>query len=56
MKRLGLALESGAVHVSLVHYNTAAEVQSFGDVLARLCQKSARRATRPDFCERKPLI
>jgi cysteine desulfurase family protein (TIGR01976 family) len=36
MKRLGLGLESGAVRVSLVHYNTLAEIQTFADVLARL--------------------
>ena len=36
MRRLGLAWETGAVRVSLVHYNTAAEIHRFGDVLARL--------------------
>jgi cysteine desulfurase family protein (TIGR01976 family) len=36
MKRLGLALESGAVRASLVHYNTFEEIHSFGDVLAEL--------------------
>lgn len=34
MKRLGLALESGAVRASLVHYNTIAEIRRFGEVLA----------------------
>lgn len=34
MKRLGLALESGAVRASLVHYNTREEVREFGKVLA----------------------
>lgn len=33
MKRLGLAQESGAVRVSLVHYNTTAEIQRFREVL-----------------------
>lgn len=36
MKRLGLAIESGAVRVSLVHYNTVAELQRFGEVLNEL--------------------
>jgi cysteine desulfurase family protein (TIGR01976 family) len=36
MKRLGLPLETGAVRVSLVHYNTTAEVQRLGDVLMGL--------------------
>jgi cysteine desulfurase family protein (TIGR01976 family) len=36
MKRLGLAVESGAVRASLVHYNTPAEIDHFGEVLARL--------------------
>jgi cysteine desulfurase family protein (TIGR01976 family) len=33
MARLGLAKESGAVRVSLVHYNTIAEIDRFGEVL-----------------------
>lgn len=41
MKRLGLALESGAVRVSLVHYNTEEEIRSFGEVLQRL--RASRR-------------
>ena len=36
MRRLGLALESGAVRVSLAHYNTVAEVRQLGTVLSRL--------------------
>jgi len=36
MKRLGLAVESGAVRASLAHYNTSAEIQRLGEVLARL--------------------
>lgn len=36
MRRLGLALESGAARVSLVHYNTLAEIHRFGETLARL--------------------
>jgi cysteine desulfurase family protein (TIGR01976 family) len=36
MKRLGLAVETGAVRVSLAHYNTYAEIHRFGEVLARL--------------------
>jgi selenocysteine lyase/cysteine desulfurase len=33
MKRLGLAMESGAVRASLVHYNTSAEIQKFREIL-----------------------
>jgi len=36
MKRLGLELDSGAVRVSLVHYNTVAEIHRFGNVLSGL--------------------
>ncbi len=36
MARLGLAKESGAVRVSLVHYNTFAEIDRFAQVLADL--------------------
>jgi cysteine desulfurase family protein (TIGR01976 family) len=36
MKRLGLALESGAVRASLVHYNTVEEVRRFGSALAQI--------------------
>jgi cysteine desulfurase family protein (TIGR01976 family) len=36
MARLGLTKESGAVRVSLVHYNTAAEIDRFAQVLADL--------------------
>jgi cysteine desulfurase family protein (TIGR01976 family) len=36
MKRLGLALESGAVRASLVHYNTVEEVRRFGSALAQM--------------------
>ena len=43
MRRLGLAVESGAVRVSLVHYNTLAEVHRFGNVLEGIAS-AARRA------------
>lgn len=33
MERLGLAMDSGAVRASLVHYNTPAEVARFGEAL-----------------------
>ena len=33
---VGLTLESGAVRVSLVHYNTLAEIHRFGNVLSDL--------------------
>ncbi len=36
MARLGLAMDSGAVRASLVHYNTADEVDRFADGLHRL--------------------
>jgi cysteine desulfurase family protein (TIGR01976 family) len=36
MKRLGLTTESGAVRVSLVHYNTMEEVRRFGSALAEI--------------------
>jgi cysteine desulfurase family protein (TIGR01976 family) len=36
MRRLGLAKETGAVRVSLVHYNTAAEIHRLGEVLGDL--------------------
>ncbi len=36
MKRLGLALDSGVVRVSLVHYNTVEEIHRFGNVLLDL--------------------
>ena len=39
MARLGLSMETGAVRVSLVHYNTLAEIDRFdrvlGEILAR---------------------
>jgi len=36
MQRLGLSKETGAVRISLVHYNTAAEIQRLAAVLAGL--------------------
>ena len=33
MHRLGLTMDRGATRVSLVHYNTLAEVARFGDAL-----------------------
>jgi cysteine desulfurase family protein (TIGR01976 family) len=36
MRRLGLAAESGAVRISLAHYNTVEEVWQLGTVLSRL--------------------
>lgn len=40
MRRLGVPVESGVARVSLVHYNTLAEIERFGHVLAEL-RKSA---------------
>ena len=36
MRRLGVPTESGTVRASLVHYNTIAEIQRFGNVLSDL--------------------
>jgi cysteine desulfurase family protein (TIGR01976 family) len=36
MRRLGVPVESGVARVSLVHYNTSAEIQRFGEVLREL--------------------
>ena len=36
MKRLALAMDSGAVRASLVHYNTSEEIQRFSAVLQKL--------------------
>src|SRR5271163_805236 len=36
MKRLGLAMDSGAVRASLVHYNTSEEIRRFSEVLQKL--------------------
>ncbi|MGH8201993.1 MAG: cysteine desulfurase-like protein [Steroidobacteraceae bacterium] len=43
MRRLGLAVASGAVRVSLAHYNTVAEVRQLGEVLARLPRAGSAR-------------
>lgn len=44
MKRLGLSLDTGAVRVSLVHYNTVDEIQRFGEVLRDVqLKRQARR-------------
>ena len=34
MQRLGLPIATGALRVSMVHYNTLGEVQRFGEALA----------------------
>jgi selenocysteine lyase/cysteine desulfurase len=36
MRRLGVSVESGVARVSLVHYNTMAEIHRFGNVLSEL--------------------
>lgn len=43
MERLGLAMDSGAVRASLVHYNTPAEVARFGEALRAVA--ATRRLT-----------
>lgn len=40
MKRLNLPKETGAVRISLVHYNTMAEIHRFGNFLAHLRPRS----------------
>jgi cysteine desulfurase family protein (TIGR01976 family) len=39
MQRLGLAADTGAVRVSLAHYNTHAEIDRLAQVLERLCAR-----------------
>jgi selenocysteine lyase/cysteine desulfurase len=39
MKSLGLPIESGVVRASLLHYNTVAEIQKFGNVLSDLARR-----------------
>jgi selenocysteine lyase/cysteine desulfurase len=36
MGRLGLAMDRGAVRVSLVHYNTIDEIERFGEALRKI--------------------
>jgi cysteine desulfurase family protein (TIGR01976 family) len=36
MRRLGLSVDSGAVRVSLVHYNTLEEIERFGELLSTI--------------------
>jgi selenocysteine lyase/cysteine desulfurase len=43
MDRLGLSMDKGAVRASLVHYNTVAEIECFGEVLRRV-SRTARAA------------
>ena len=40
MQRLGLSMATGALRVSMVHYNTIAEVQRFGQALAGYLAKA----------------
>ena len=40
MRRLGVSVESGVARVSLVHYNTPAEIHRFGHVLAELRRRA----------------
>ena len=43
MKRLGLAMETGAIRVSLVHYNTIEEIQRFEEIAARVIAAAGGR-------------
>jgi cysteine desulfurase family protein (TIGR01976 family) len=48
MARLGLARESGAVRVSLVHYNTRAEIHRLGNLLSDLRgRRASKRSATP---------
>ena len=40
MKRLGLSMATGALRVSMVHYNTVEEVRRFGEALAAYLEKA----------------
>ena len=40
MKRLGLSMDTGCLRVSLVHYNTIAEIERFAGVLADTLSES----------------
>ncbi len=44
MQRLGLAMETGCLRVSLVHYNTLAEIARFETVLADIVQRPGAAA------------
>ena len=43
MERLGLTMDKGAVRASLVHYNTAAEIDRFAELLGRYAPLQIRR-------------
>lgn len=43
MRRLALPVDSGAVRVSLVHYNTVAEIHRFGNALSDLIRGGQQR-------------
>ena len=43
MERLGLAMDTGAVRASLVHYNTLAEIDRFAEVLRAVAAGGVRR-------------
>jgi len=45
MRRLNVPVESGVVRVSLVHYNTLAEIHRFGNVLCGECPAGKRART-----------
>ena len=46
MGRLGLAMDSGAVRVSLVHYNTLDEIHRFGEELKKISTNLQRSGSR----------
>ncbi len=39
LRRLGLAIETGAVRASLVHYNTVSEIKLFADRIEEIASK-----------------
>ena len=49
MGRLELAMDYGAVRVSLVHYNTLDEIHRFGDELKKIAGGQLTRRRRPDL-------
>ena len=42
MKRLGLAMETGAIRVSLVHYNKIEEIHRFEEIMKGILERHAR--------------
>ncbi len=56
MKRLGLAVESGAVRASLVHYNTVEEVRRFAEALGTLTTEARRHGDKAENGKREQTL